>query len=253
MPQSRVSLVGLAVFAFVVGACARTAGAPTVVVDGTPLATEPPTATASAAPAAPTSPASDLEPEHLEGFSYPIANECLPGFDALLPNAPREYRNGTHEGIDWYDGSGCGPVDDSTPVLAMYRGVVVRADLEYRDITADEVAALEARTEAQGFTDEAALDAFRGRQVWVDHGNGIVTRYAHLSRVAASIEVGTWVEAGAVLGTVGESGTPESTLEPGTELHLHAEVRVGDSFLGAGRPPAEVRALYEQLFGASAD
>ena len=115
-------------------------------------------------------------------------------------------------------------------------------------MSATEVATLEARTAEQGFTDEAALDVFRGRQVWVDHGNGIVTRYAHLSSVATGIDVGTWVTAGTRLGTVGESGTPESVTEPGSELHLHAEVRVGNSFLGKGLPPQEVRALYERLF-----
>ena len=230
-------------------ACARTAGAPTVIVDGTPLATQAlPTSTASAAPTPPTSPASDLAPADLEGFGYPLAGECLPGSDNLMPNAPRAYRSGIHEGIDWYDGSGCGRIDGSTPVLAMYQGVVIRTDLDYRDITADEAAALEARSAEQGFTDEAALDAFRGRQVWVDHGNGVVTRYAHLSRVAAGIKVGTWVTAGTRLGTVGESGTPESATDPGTEFHLHAEVRVGRSFLGAGLPTDEVRALYERLF-----
>ena len=31
--------------------------------------------------------------------------------------------------------------------------------------------------------DPDVLDSFRGRQVWVDHGHGIVTRYAHLSAI----------------------------------------------------------------------
>jgi hypothetical protein len=47
---------------------------------------------------------------------------------------------------------------------------------------------------------------------------------------------------------VGESGTPEAVTNPGVEIHLHWEVRVGDSFLGADLPSNEVRALYEGLF-----
>ena len=35
---------------------------------------------------------------------------------------------------------------------------------------------------------------------------------------------------------------------PDTEIHLHWELRTGDTFLGQGLPPDEVRALYEGLF-----
>jgi len=36
--------------------------------------------------------------------------------------------------------------------------------------------------------------------------------------------------------------------DPGTEIHLHFEIRVGDSFLGAGLDKDLVRQLYEQAF-----
>ena len=48
----------------------------------------------------------------------------------------------------------------------------------------------------------------------------------------------------------GESGTPESVTDPGTEAHLHFEIRVGDSYLGKGLPPDEVRQLYLQAFSS---
>jgi murein DD-endopeptidase MepM/ murein hydrolase activator NlpD len=66
--------------------------------------------------------------------------------------------------------------------------------------------------------------------------------------VAAGLEV----SAGDVIGGIGESGTPESVTTPNTELHLHAEIRVGESFLGADLPPEEVRALYARLFEPAA-
>ncbi len=166
-----------------------------------------------------------------------------------MPNAPRTYRNGVHEGLDFYPGSSCAEVVQGTPVFAMYDGTVLRADLDYRDITAQQVRELAALTASQGFSDPVTLDIYRGRQVWVDHGNGVVTRYCHLSSIAAGIRVGTTVRAGQQLGGVGESGTPEFITAPGTEMHLHAEVRVGDTFLGAGLAPAVVRGQYEQLFG----
>lgn len=214
---------------------------------GTPAPTPPPL------PFTPTPPPSTLDPADLRGFLYPVEGGCLPGFDGLIPNAPREYRNGVHEGVDWYPGSACAAITRGTPVYAMHDGVVVRADHDYVDITLTQVEVLQARTAAQGFTDPEALDIFRGRQVWIDHGQGVLTRYAHLAEIPARLFVGLAVRGGDVVGLVGESGTPEFVTDPGTELHLHAEVRVGESFLGAGLPPAEVRALYERLYGPPAE
>jgi murein DD-endopeptidase MepM/ murein hydrolase activator NlpD len=84
--------------------------------------------------------------------------------------------------------------------------------------------------------------------VWIDHGDGIVTRYAHLSSVADGIREGTRVAQGQEIATVGDSGTPESLSNPGQETHLHWEVRVAESFLGADLAADEVRALYQGLF-----
>jgi murein DD-endopeptidase MepM/ murein hydrolase activator NlpD len=184
----------------------------------------------------------------LSGFSYPIAGACLPSSDDLMPNAPREYRSGIHEGVDFYTGYNCVDVPANTEVLAVKGGTVTRADNDFVEMTLDELNAILARTQTQGYTDDEALDKFRGRQVWIDHGNGIVTRYAHLAGIPAKIVAGTVVRAGDVVGFVGDSGTPESITDPGVEIHLHWEMRVDDSFLGANLPASEVRALYERLF-----
>ncbi len=224
-----------------------------VIVDGTvlpsPTATlAPATSTPAPLPFTPTPPPSQLDREDLRGFVWPLEGACLPDSDRLMPNSPREYRNGIHEGVDWYDLSSCARVSEGTAVVAMYGGVVVRADLDYHDLTPRVLADLEAYTADCKCTDPDVLDAYRGRQVWIDHGNGIVSRYAHLGGVAEGVYVGAEVRQGELVATVGESGTPESVREPGTEMHLHAEVRIDDGFLGAGLPPAEVRALWQRLF-----
>ena len=56
-----------------------------------------------------------------------------------------------------------------------------------------------------------------GNMVEVDHGRGLVTRYAHLSGTAVS--VGQRVEAGAVVGFAGSTGRS-------TGSHLHYETRI---------------------------
>jgi len=190
-----------------------------------------------------------LDPADLRGFAVPVDDGCLPDSDRLMPNAPREYRNGFHEGVDWYNGLACASVREGTPVMAMYEGFVIRADHDYVDITIEQINEFSRRTAELGYTEEPILDIYRGRQVWIYHGNGVVTRYAHLSVIVPSLKVGHWVRRGQVVGGIGESGTPESITAPGTELHLHAEVRIWESFLGAGLPPDEVRALYRKLFG----
>ena len=55
--------------------------------------------------------------------------------------------------------------------------------------------------------------------------------------------MGTHVKQGDVVGYVGDSGTIESASNPDFELHLHFEVRVGDSYLGAGLDPFATRRL----------
>ena len=257
---SRLLLAATVAAASLLAACLGSDGDSDVrvIVDGTVLPSPTSTAATSTAvtpgpaqellPVTAVSPISTIDPDDLRGFDYPLEGACLPDADLLMPNAPREYRNGTHEGIDWYDLSSCARVSAGTPVRAMYDGVVSRADLDYEDLTAATLGELEARTAECACSDPEVLDTFRGRQLWIDHGGGIVTRYAHLDSIAEGLYVGATVRRGQVIGIVGESGTPESITDPGTQFHLHAEVRVGDSFLGAGLPPDEVRRLYEQLF-----
>ncbi len=165
-----------------------------------------------------------------------------------MPGAAREYRRGTHEGVDFYESDSCVVVGLDTDVVAAKAGTVIRADRSYEDLTLEAMAELMERVEQNGGDDDDVVDAFRGRQVWVDHGNGVVTRYAHLSRIADGIEVGTLVEAGQVIAYVGESGTVASVTDPGTQMHLHFEIRFDESYLGQARDPTTVRRLYQQAF-----
>ena len=255
MRIARRRFLQLALAAPLAAACARSRNTTTdVIVDGTVLV--PPSATATTPVPTPealtvevTPPPSKLNPEELRGFVMPIDGGCLPGFDGLMPNSPRAYRFGIHEGVDWYDQSSCARVGRGTPVLAMYGGVVVRADQDYVELTPTTLGNLERRTEDCACSDPEIVDEFRGRQIWIDHGNSVVTRYAHLQSISEAVYVGAEVRQGQPVGGVGESGTPESVTDPGSQLHLHAEVRVGDGYLGEGLPAADVRALYERLFG----
>lgn len=64
-----------------------------------------------------------------------------------------------------------------------------------------------------------------GNLVEVDHGGGVVTYYAHMSRFATS--VGAQVSTGQVIGYVGHTGRVVPASSAGA--HLHFEVRIGGS------------------------
>jgi murein DD-endopeptidase MepM/ murein hydrolase activator NlpD len=58
----------------------------------------------------------------------PCENIPVPKRTMRLPNAPRNYRNGIHRGIDFFANWG-------TPIRAVAEGVVIRSDLHYEEVS----------------------------------------------------------------------------------------------------------------------
>jgi murein DD-endopeptidase MepM/ murein hydrolase activator NlpD len=96
----------------------------------------------------------------------------------------------THTGVDWSD-------DIGTPVFAAGNGVIVQADWS-----------------SGGY----------GRRIEVQHLNGYMTTYSHLSGFARGIEPGVKVRQGQVIGYIGTTGLS-------TGPHLHYEVLINGSFV----------------------
>jgi murein DD-endopeptidase MepM/ murein hydrolase activator NlpD len=184
--------------------------------------------------AAPTEQPQRSHPQLLSGFVIPVGGIDVPDEEQYLPNSPRTYRAGYHEGIDF-------PVDTGTPVLAAKAGTIVRIDTAFVDWAPEDEQAAFDDAVALGYTPSATLDRIRGRQVWIDHGEGIVTRYAHLSAVEP-LRVGDVVAQGQVIGAVGSSGYPEGG------PHLHFEIRVGDDYYGDGLPLSQLRYAISAAF-----
>ena len=116
-------------------------------------------------------------------------------------------------------------VDPFLKQLALHTGVDLRAD------PGDPV-----RAAAAGKVTRAGYQGGYGLMVEIDHGNGLVTRYAHLSAVLLS--EGATVAAGTIVGRVGTTGRT-------TGPHLHYEVRLNGEavdplrYLKAGAKLAE--------------
>jgi murein DD-endopeptidase MepM/ murein hydrolase activator NlpD len=122
----------------------------------------------------------------------PVPGEVTSQFGMRKDPMPMRHGHERHPGLDLEARSG-------TPVVAAGNGVVVSAG------------------HAGGY----------GRMVVLDHGDGVQTRYAHLSRIV--VRRGEQIAAGQLLGKSGATGRV-------TGPHLHFEVRVN----GAAVDPQEI-------------
>ena len=95
-----------------------------------------------------------------------------------------------HTGVDWANGR------VGTPILAAGHGTIIKA----------------------------GWDSGYGRRVEIQHANGYVTTYSHMSTFGRGIEEGARVRQGQVLGAVGNTGLS-------TGPHLHYEVIVNGNFV----------------------
>lgn len=97
-------------------------------------------------------------------------------------------RNGRpHRGVDYHS-------EDGGPILAAADGVVL--EKKYRDDY--------------------------GNMLLIDHGEGVYTRYAHLSSFGQGIAVGAKVTAGQQIGLMGNTASYR------IPIHLHYELLLGD-------------------------
>ncbi len=97
------------------------------------------------------------------------------------------------------------------------------------------------RATADGVVEVASMASGYGREVVVNHGNGIQTLYGHLSGFA--VTSGQQVSRGQVIGYVGMSGRT-------TGPHLHYEVRIHSTPVN---PYRYLRETIQQLATADAD
>lgn len=188
----------------------------------------------------------------LDGMIIPIEGMRLPRHSGVFPGARRLYRYGVHEGLDFfYDAGAKTKVKIGTPVRAAENGKIVRADANYRNMTASEFSRIMSECYRQHRTSDKNEDLFRGCQVWVDHGNHLMTRYAHLSKINMAIKPADFVKAGDLIGFVGISGTGQHLPGRVQFPHLHYEIWMDGHYLGWGLTPTETLQVYEDIFGTN--
>jgi hypothetical protein len=178
----------------------------------------------------------------LKRLVLPLVGQGLPHHVGVYPGARRLYRYGVHEGLDMFY------VPIGTPVHAACDGKIIRADAAFKDMDAKTFNRVMAECRRQHRTSAANEDLFRGCQVWIDHGQGLITRYAHLNGIRPGLTTNSLVKQGDLIGFVGVSGTGQNLPGRIRYPHLHFEIILDGRYLGWGLTPAETIAVYEDVF-----
>jgi murein DD-endopeptidase MepM/ murein hydrolase activator NlpD len=171
-----------------------------------------------------------------------------------LPGAPRPYRGGIHEGVDWYSYGGTGVnMTKNTAIHSVASGIVVRADHEYTEMTVEQREQLLAiGINNDGQTPQYILDKLRGRSVWIQSEKGILVRYVHLGRIPSHIQVGQKVKTGQIVGYVGNSGTSDGAAGNETKgLHLHLDLFIYGEWFWKNYSMQERHMILEHVFNKS--
>ena len=128
-----------------------------------------------------------------------------------------------------------GDIDESSPFGIRTDPIVHEAamhtGIDFRGDTGDPI-----RATAAGTVTIAGWSGGYGKMVEIDHGNGLATRYGHLSEI--DVAIGDTVRAGSIVGKLGSTGRS-------TGPHLHYEVRVK----GEAVDPQRFLDAGERLFG----
>lgn len=189
--------------------------------------------------------------DRLLGLTMPIRGASMPRHPGVWPGARRLYRHGIHKGTDFFHDPGSGSlVKMGSPAFAADSGKVIRADENYSDMTSSKYHQVISECYHQHISSESNEDLLRGCQVWIDHGNGLITKYAHLDRIKPGLKTGAKVSRGDLVGFVGVSGTGQNLPGCSKHPHLHFEIWLDGNYIGWGLTPSETIGIYENIFGS---
>jgi peptidoglycan LD-endopeptidase LytH len=179
-------------------------------------------------------------------FIWPLEGARMPRSTSNIPGANRSYRSGKSQGFTFTGGDSGLSVRYGIPVRSAGDGQVIRSDLNYTEPSQSTYRNL-LRDVRQGAS-KTQLDALRGRQVFIKHADGRITRYGHLSKIAPNLGLGN-VKRGQIIGYVGNSGTLEGARGTRLNARLQFEIWLSEGrFLGQDMTSAQVRAAANGVF-----
>ena len=118
----------------------------------------------------------------------------------------------------------------------MADGIVIRSDLNYKEVKPDFRVEMLRRTATLGRTPSDIFnELLLGQAVIIDHGFDlfpgfrVITIYAHLSYIKPNIKPGYTIKSGEIFAKSGNTGSSPSTLGSRDQSHLHWELILQDS------------------------
>jgi peptidoglycan LD-endopeptidase LytH len=179
-------------------------------------------------------------------LTWPLEGARMPRSVSNTPGAKRTYRNGRSQGFTFTGGDSGLRVRYGMPVRAAADGQIIRSDLTYNELS--EAAYRKLLRDVRNGASKTQLDALRGRQIYIKHSDGRITRYGHLSKISPELGLGG-VKRGQVVGYVGNSGTLEGARGTRLNARLQFEIWLSESrFLGQDMTSAQVRAAANGVF-----
>lgn len=198
--------------------------------------------------------ASDKAGDWPTGLTAPVAGATFSLNETHFPGTLQDYREGKHQGFDFFNGLSGRPLAADEPVVAVADGEIIRSDHDYEAPDQSWLSYYSDLATEAGYVGEYALDQIRGRQIWIRHEQGHVSRYAHLSEVNPNLQPGAAVKKGQAIALMGRSGIPTNNDQPEPAPRLHFELWSPDGtrFLGEGLTPLESHQLIAAVFSEDA-
>ena len=200
---------------------------------------------------------SDFDPSWVKDLKLvlPCKGIMVPKRASRLPNAPRDYRNGVHRGVDFFANWG-------TNIRAVAEGMVVRADHNYKEYPADfRIKMLKSSGKVGHTPSDIFNSVLLGKSVFLDHGFDLIpgfrtiSIYAHLSHIEKDVAPGAVIKKGEILGKSGNTGMRESTIGSKSGSHLHWEMILQkdekEIYLGKGMSNPELYNMLYRIFNSN--
>lgn len=193
-------------------------------------------------------------PDWPTGLITPIEGATFSMDATHLPSTPQKEDNGTATGFIFANGASGRPLANEEPVRAVAAGTIVRIDHNYEPPGTEALEFWQQNAAKAGLVRNYAVDQLRGRQIWVRHDQGHISRYAHLSEAHPEIQPGDTVEQGQVIGLLGDTGLlaaeDRASLAPRLQFELWSAD--GKRYFGQDLTPLATHRAVARVFSDKA-
>ena len=190
-----------------------------------------------------------------DGLVTPITEVTFSMSEAHLPGSNQPGDAGQGRGFAFVNGYSGRPLMPTEAVVAVADGEIVRIDHDHSEPNTDLRDHWLSLASEAGFPGAFARDQLYGRQIWLRHASGHLSRYAQLSQVHPELVPGDRVEQGQIIGLATASGQLPPAgdgSEAAPALIYELWTPDANSYLGEGLEAVQTHHLLAELFSRTA-